>query len=324
MRGGGAPRAMPRRWRAGRRTAIGTGRPRRRPKAIKYAASALPPVFIINCKNYDEAMTARDVRSLVGQARRSSARHGVAIAVAPPATLLAVAAAEAGAAPSSAAPSWTRPPPARPGGRRRRRAPLPLPRRPLVLAQHADDAGPGSTTGRIVAEAVRAAGADGSLVNHSEYRMPAARRGAAAGRLRRAGLLSVVCAATPGEVRSAAGLGPDYVAIEPPELIGTGRAVSRERPGLISMAALAVERAAPPSPPAPFPTRLLCGAGIAAAEDVRRAVELGSAGVLVASGIVKAQNRAAAIDSFAKALAEATLHRADRASRAPPRTRASP
>lgn len=255
-------------------------------------------------------MAPRDVRSLVGQARRASARHGVAVAVAPHTSMLAVAAAAAAAPqpPSAAgAPSWARlatifePPPA---GLGRRRRPRPLPRRPLVLAQHTDDEGPGSTTGRTVAEAVRAAGADGSLVNHSERRVGREARGATIERLRAAGLLSIVCAATPSEAGQAAALAPDYVAIEPPELIGTGRAVSKEQPGLISRAARAVKRAAQDAYP-PAGARLLCGAGIAAAGDVRRAVELGSSGVLVASGIVRAKDRAAAIDSFAGALAEA-------------------
>ena len=273
-------------------------------------------MLIINCKNYAEAMAPRDVRSLVGQARRSSARHGVAIAVAPPTPMLAVAAAAA-AKPrhptASGAPPWARsatifePPPA--GASRRPRA-RPVPRRPLVLAQHTDDADPGSTTGRSVAEAVRAAGADGSLVNHSERRLGRGARGAAVERLRRAGLLSIVCAATPSEAGQAAELAPDYVAIEPPELIGTGRAVSKERPGLISRAARAVERAArDAAEPRAAGARLLCGAGIASAGDVQRAVELGSAGVLVASGVVRAKDRAATIDSFAKALAEAGMAR---------------
>lgn len=231
-------------------------------------------------------MSPRDVRSIVGQAARSSARHGVAIAVATPAPLLAVAAAAAAAS-----------------GSRRGRA-----GRPIVLAQHVDGSDPGSTTGRIVAGAIKAVGADGSIVNHSEYRvLPRYRRGAVE-RLRREGLLSVVCATTAGEAAVSAGLGPDYVAIEPPGLIGTGRAISRERPGLILKSARSVVRAveARPDPKAGAkaapPTRLLCGAGIAEAADVRRAVELGSAGVLVASGIVKAKNRSAAIDSFARAL----------------------
>ena len=37
-------------------------------------------------------------------------------------------------------------------------------------------------------------------------------------------------------------------------------------------------------------TKLLCGAGIVTAEDVERAIELGSHGILVASGIVKSRN----------------------------------
>ena len=257
-------------------------------------------VFIINCKNYAEVMAPRDMRTLIEQARRSSAKYGVPIAVAPPTTMLAMAAAAAGATPSSEVPPWARGAQGTaPQGRR------PRPRRPLILAQHTDAADLGNTTGQTTAEAVKATGADGSIVNHSEYRvLPRYRRGAVE-RLRGQGLLSVVCAATAGEVVLAAGLGPDYVAIEPPALIGTGRAVSKERPRLISRAAAVVDRIAPqPKAKAAAPrTRLLCGAGIATAEDVRHAVSLGSVGVLVASGIIKAKNRASAIDSFARAIA---------------------
>lgn len=278
-------------------------------------------MIIINCKNYAEVMAPRDMRALIEQARRSSARHGVVIAVAPPATMLAAAAAEAGATPSAAVPPWARGAGAALAtgaaldtamqGRRRPRPPS----RPLILAQHTDNADLGSTTAQTTAEAVKATGADGSIVNHSEYRLlPRHRRGAVE-RLRRQGLLSVMCTATAGEVRAAAVLGPDYVAIEPPALIGTGRAVSKERPGLISRAAKVVDRSAPrPRSKSAAPrTRLLCGAGIATADDVRLAVKLGSAGVLVASGIVKAKNRGAAIDSFARALASASRERAEEA-----------
>ena len=277
-------------------------------------------MIIINCKNYAEVMAPRDMRALIEQARRSSARHGVVIAVAPPATMLAAAAADAGATPSAAVPAWARGAGAALAtgaaldtamqGRRPR-----PPSRPLILAQHTDNADLGSTTGQTTAEAVKATGADGSIINHSEYRLlPRHRRGAVE-RLRRHGLLSVMCTATAGEVRAAAVLGPDYVAIEPPALIGTGRAVSKARPGLISRAARVVDRAAPRprSKPAAHRTRLLCGAGIATPDDVRLAVELGSAGVLVASGIVRAKNRAAAIDSFARALASASREQAEAA-----------
>ena len=273
-------------------------------------------MLVINCKNYAEAMDAGSVRRLVAEARRASRRHGVPVAVAPPVPMLAVAAEAAlprtarGAAPAPAA-----------RGRRRPAASQPAPGRPLILSQHTGDVGEGSTTGHIAAAAVKAAGADGSLVNHSERRVPGRRRRGAVEQLRAAGLVSVVCAATPSEAAAMAGLAPDYVAIEPPSLIGTGRAISKVKPGLITRAAEAVRlgatapgsarsgkrraAAAAAGGPRPRGPRLLCGAGISSAEDVRLAVELGSAGVLVASGIVKAADRAAAIDSFAEAMAAA-------------------
>ena len=104
-------------------------------------------------------------------------------------------------------------------------------------------------------------------------------------------MTSILCVRNVRELRKYAPLGPDYVAIEPPELIGSGRAVSTERPGIISSAARAVSESSPvrTSPKATTHTRpqLLCGAGVVSGADVARAVELGSAGILVASGIIK-------------------------------------
>ena len=49
-------------------------------------------------------------------------------------------------------------------------------------------------------------------------------------------------------------------------------------------------------------TKLLCGAGIVSGDDVSKAVELGSKGILVASGIIKAKDWNKIISEFAKAL----------------------
>jgi triosephosphate isomerase len=49
-------------------------------------------------------------------------------------------------------------------------------------------------------------------------------------------------------------------------------------------------------------TKLLCGAGIVTSDDVERAIELGSHGILVASGIVKSRNWNKDIEGFAKAI----------------------
>ena len=217
-------------------------------------------MLVINCKNYPEVSGGRIAR-FVRAAERAARRHGVDVAVAPPQHLIG---AVAGA-----------------GVR--------------ILAQHVDDAAPGGTTGFVVPELLKESGVAGSIINHSEHRVsPASIRGAVA-RLRGLGMASVLCVRDVAEARRYAGLGPDYVAIEPPELIGSGRAVSRERPGLISRAAAAVGGAG-------NSTGLLCGAGIVSGEDVSRAVELGASGVLVASGIVKAASWSRAMSEFAGAL----------------------
>ena len=83
--------------------------------------------------------------------------------------------------------------------------------------------------------------------------------------------------------------------LEPPELIGSGKAVSKERPELITNAVKAVHDAR-------NNTKLLCGAGIVSGDDVRKAMELGASGILVASGIIKSKNWNDVVDEFAKAV----------------------
>ena len=68
-----------------------------------------------------------------------------------------------------------------------------------------------------------------------------------------------------------------------------------EKPELISKAVIAVKNAK-------NNTKLLCGAGIVSGDDVEKASELGSKGILVASGIIKAQSWEKIISDFAKAL----------------------
>jgi triosephosphate isomerase len=159
-----------------------------------------------------------------------------------------------------------------------------------VLAQHVDPLRPGAHTGWILPEALREAGAVGSLVNHSEHPLKPEEIERCVGRLREVGLVSVVCAGDPELCRRVASFRPDFVAVEPPELIGTGRAVSKVRPEVVSEAVRLVKGVDPS-------VGVLCGAGISTGEDVRKALELGAEGVLLASSVVKARDwRAAAED----------------------------
>jgi triosephosphate isomerase (TIM) len=160
-----------------------------------------------------------------------------------------------------------------------------------VLAQHVDPIDGGAHTGFVPAEAIRAAGAWGSLVNHSEHPIPAVDVRDAVQRLSAAGLIAVVCARNVAASRRLALARPAYLAVEPPELIGGDRAVSTARPEVVSGAVAAVRSVAPG-------THVLCGAGVHDRRDVRRALELGSSGVLVASAVTRAADPRAAIEEL--------------------------
>jgi len=151
-----------------------------------------------------------------------------------------------------------------------------------IYSQHVDAAPPGANTGSVTVEAIREAGASGSLVNHSERRLTLADIEAVGSRLKGAGLVSVVCTNNVATSAAAAALGPDFVAIEPPELIGGNVSVSSANPGIITGTVEAVRKVNPA-------VRILTGAGIHSGECVKTAIDLGTDGVLLASGVVKAK-----------------------------------
>ena len=148
-----------------------------------------------------------------------------------------------------------------------------------VFAQHIDPIKYGSNTGHALPEAVNAAGATGSLINHSEYRLKLADIEACIEKLRALGMTSIVCTNNINTTRAATALNPDWVAIEPPELIGSGISVSKAQPEVVEGAVSAVKDINPE-------VGVLCGAGIGTGEDVRAAIDLGVEGVLLASAVV--------------------------------------
>jgi len=90
-------------------------------------------------------------------------------------------------------------------------------------------------------------------------------------------------------------LGPDFIAVEPPELIGGKISVSDAKPEVISDSVKAVKSIN-------NKIKVLCGAGIHNKEDVKKAVDLGADGILVSSGIVKARNQEAALKDLVNGL----------------------
>jgi triosephosphate isomerase (TIM) len=153
-----------------------------------------------------------------------------------------------------------------------------------VLSQHVDFSKPGSTTGFMVPEIVKSYGAVGSLINHSEHRIDnidSIRE--LVNILKNLQMVSIVCVRTPEEAGTIANFNPDFIAIEPPELIGSGKAVSKENPSIVTKSISAVVERSDSS-------KVICGAGIVDKADVESALRLGAKGVLVASGIIKAKS----------------------------------
>jgi triosephosphate isomerase len=152
-----------------------------------------------------------------------------------------------------------------------------------VFSQHIDPIEAGAFTGHITPLSVKEAGAIGTLINHSEIKLDLDRIRRCVELTRKYGLVSVCCSGNLEESKAIAGFGPDFIAYEPPELIGTGVSVSQTKPEVVTKTVNEVKRINPD-------IKVLCGAGITNGADVKKALELGTVGVLLASGIVKAVN----------------------------------
>lgn len=153
-----------------------------------------------------------------------------------------------------------------------------------VISQHVDFSKPGSTTGFVVPELIKSYGAVGSLINHIEHKIDSIdtiRKLVVT--LKTLQMISIVCVRTPEEAGTIAEFDPDFIAIEPPELIGSGKAVSKENPTIVTNTISAVAKKLVNS-------QVICGAGIVDKADVESALRLGAKGILVASGIVKADS----------------------------------
>jgi triosephosphate isomerase len=149
-----------------------------------------------------------------------------------------------------------------------------------VFSQHMDPGDPGRFTGHAIGETLVDAGCAGTLLNHSEKRMQLADIEDAARRAEHLNLYTIICTNNPLVSVAAASLNPNAVAVEPPELIGSGISVSQAQPEVISGT---VERIRAVNKK----VTILCGAGIGTGDDVKAAIKLGSQGVLLASAVAK-------------------------------------
>jgi len=219
------------------------------------------PLILINFKTYMEATGKRSI-SLAKSAEKVAYECDVCIAVAPQFTDIPRVAQEVN-----------------------------IP----VFAQHIAPIKPGSFTGHILPEAVKEAGAIGTLINHSERRLKLDDIDEAIAKARENNLISVVCANTAPVSAAVAALRPNIIAVEPPELIETGIPVSKAKPEVIVNTIELVRKVN-------REVNILCGAGITRGDDVAAALRLGTEGVLVASGVVKAKDPYKVLLEFAEAI----------------------
>lgn len=152
-----------------------------------------------------------------------------------------------------------------------------------IFAQHIDPITPGGHTGSNLIETLIEAGISGSLINHSENRMKLADIDEVIQLCKQNDIESCVCTNNIATSKAIATFSPDAVAVEPPELIGTGIPVSQAQPEVVEDSVKGVKSINKK-------IKVLCGAGISTGDDMKAAMDLGADGVLLASGIVNAEN----------------------------------
>ena len=109
-------------------------------------------------------------------------------------------------------------------------------------------------------------------------------------------MLAIGCGDTPEAAAAIGVLGADIIAMEPPELIGTGISVSKAKPETIIKTIKIIRETFSIDKP------ILVGAGVTDKTDAEKAIALGAQGILVASSVMKAKNPGQKIIELAEGL----------------------
>jgi triosephosphate isomerase (TIM) len=152
-----------------------------------------------------------------------------------------------------------------------------------VFAQHTDNVQLGAHTGRIPAKELVDIGVKGTLLNHSERKVPYKFLTKIVKECRKNKLQIIICASSISEVKKVAQLKPEYLAYEPTELIGGDVSVCKAQPDILVTAVNAVKKIS-------RKTKVLCGAGVHNKEDLGQALVLGMHGVLIGHAVPKAKD----------------------------------
>ncbi len=147
-----------------------------------------------------------------------------------------------------------------------------------IYSQHVDYFSPGRNTGFILPEAVKATGAIGVFLNHSEHKLDFEVLEKTIKRCKKIKLKTLVFAGNLEDAKKIENLKPDLLIYEPPELVAGNISVSAAKPEVISNISKNIKM--------PF----LVGAGVKNYEDLKKSIELGASGIAVSSAITTAKN----------------------------------
>jgi triosephosphate isomerase len=167
----------------------------------------------------------------------------------------------------------------------------------LIFAQHMDPLRVGRGIGSVLPEAIKAAGAVGTLLNHAEKPLSLKVLRATIQRADELGLASMVCAGNLKEVEAVSRMNPNILIAESPDFIGTGRRAAQDRENIQTINQL-VWNINPN-------IRILHAAGISNGKDVYDVIVSGAQATGSTSGVLNAPDPFAMLEDMIRCVREA-------------------
>ncbi len=157
-----------------------------------------------------------------------------------------------------------------------------------VWAQHIDPIDPGRHMGFISPFSIKDAGADGIIINHAEHSVSEEIIKKTIDKAKEYGLKTLVLCQSIELAKQVEEWNPDYIGYENGELIaGPVSMVDMEEKNIKYLADI-------------LKKPLIVGAGISAGEHVKKAINLGGKGIILASAFVKSENPEAKLRELAE------------------------
>jgi len=170
----------------------------------------------------------------------------------------------------------------------------------LIFAQHMDFMEIGRGVGKILPEALKEAGAIGSILNHAEHRVELNHIFNSIRRADEVGLVTLVCTDSPQEAAAVAKLNPNIILSEPPALIESGTSVAKVLKNFIYEAIKNVKEINPK-------IIIGSGAGVKDADDIKEIISMGVELTGSTSAILKSADPIKTLEEMVDSMKKAWL-----------------